>query len=125
LGKRGGREEKLETDLVDHHHTQKHAQHEEEESVDVVLNGVADGDRESEENDGTDREEPNSEEDVSDDLREQHDETKISSPSSNKPPKTQKGRESSSCPSNFSHRANPSGERKGGKASSPIDRPTS
>lgn len=62
-------ERKLETDLVDHHYTQKHTKHEEEQSVDVVLNGVADGDREGEENDGTNGEEPNSEEDVSNDLR--------------------------------------------------------
>ena len=51
--------------LVDHHDAQKHAQREEEQAVDVVLDGVADGDRESEEDDLRDGEEGRPEHDIS------------------------------------------------------------
>lgn len=54
--------------LVDHHDTEKHAQDEEEEAVDVVLDRVADRHAEGEEQHTADREEADAEEEISDDL---------------------------------------------------------
>ena len=56
------------TDLVDHHDAEEHAEGEEEESVDVVLDRVTHSDRERKQDDTADREEADSEKDVSDDL---------------------------------------------------------
>ena len=52
--------------LVDHHDTEEHAEREEEEAVDVVLDGVADSNREREEDDLRDGEERGAEHDVAD-----------------------------------------------------------
>lgn len=76
--KRGESEQRAKTHLVDHHHTQQHAEHKEEQSVDVVLHGVAHLDREGEEDDGSGGEEGRSEDDVSEDLRNRNKEAKVS-----------------------------------------------
>ena len=52
--------------FVDHHDAEEHAEREEEEAVDVVLDGVADSNREREEDDLRDGEERGAEHDVAD-----------------------------------------------------------
>ena len=51
--------------FVYHHHAQKHAQREEEEAIDVMLDGVANGRTEGEHDDLCDGEERCAEQDVS------------------------------------------------------------
>ena len=50
--------------LVDHHHAEKHAKSEEEEPIDVMLDGVADCDRKGEEDDLRNGEERSTEDNV-------------------------------------------------------------
>jgi len=52
--------------LVDHHDTQQHAKGEEKEAIDIVLDGVADRDAESEQDHLGNSEECGSEYDISD-----------------------------------------------------------